>query len=376
MASAADAATWSRQETLNPAITKEDAFTDVSCVSATSCIGIGFDRYADKSFIENWNGTAWSLREQMPGEIRKISCMKSNYCMMVGTAAGGGAEVWTMLGAVGFGADHVSLPLPSGDSVQKLNDISCPAEEHCVVVGSLAEGTQSEPFAETWNGSTWKYVEQAYPYLPGGRAASGLLAVSCTSMTYCVGVGSYENKLTVHADIEVYRGGESWEPTPYLEQEGVTLQGVSCSAEWNCVAVGDVTEGSVTRPVAQETTSTNQWTFSIPATPAEAKGSVTLREISCTSPTSCIAVGSFANAVGGVSGHAPTEERTLAESWNGSAWSVQPSANLAGAKFDQLAGVSCTAEKACTALGADEPTALNGEEVTLGERWNGTWSRQ
>ena len=65
---------------------------------------------------------------------------------------------------------------------------------------------------------------------------------------------------------------------------------------------------------------------------------------------------------------------TLAERWNGSSWSVQPTANPGGIN-PELVDVSCTSARACTAVGS----AGNGGDVSgigaLAERWNGTsWS--
>jgi hypothetical protein len=57
---------------------------------------------------------------------------------------------------------------------------------------------------------------------------------------------------------------------------------------------------------------------------------------------------------------------TLAEVWNGSAWSAQ---RMPKVSFGVLSAVSCTTARACTAVGDYDPT--------LAERWNGTtWTIQ
>jgi hypothetical protein len=67
--------------------------------------------------------------------------------------------------------------------------------------------------------------------------------------------------------------------------------------------------------------------------------------------------------------------RTLAEHWNGSAWSVQPTPNVAGAQLNSLAAVSCPAANACTAVGND--SAGSSSTLTLAEVWHGSaWSVQ
>src|SRR5207245_8482353 len=66
---------------------------------------------------------------------------------------------------------------------------------------------------------------------------------------------------------------------------------------------------------------------------------------------------------------------TTAEAWNGSAWSVQPTPSPVGALTSELAGTSCISSTSCEAVGLHLTAA--GAEVTLAEVWNGTsWSVQ
>src|SRR6266446_5893085 len=63
---------------------------------------------------------------------------------------------------------------------------------------------------------------------------------------------------------------------------------------------------------------------------------------SCSSPVSCIAVGSFVREDGIGS--------ALAERWDGSTWGMVPTPNPAGASASSLAGVSCRSG-GCMAVG-------------------------
>jgi hypothetical protein len=96
-----------------------------------------------------------------------------------------------------------------------------------------------------------------------------------------------------------------------------------------------------------------------------------LSGISCTSATSCIAVGN-ANSAGG--------DVTLAERWDGTSWTIQPTPNPSGATDSDLSAVSCTSASACTAVGVTEtaPSANSaGSRAPLAERWDGTsWTIQ
>jgi hypothetical protein len=86
--------------------------------------------------------------------------------------------------------------------------------------------------------------------------------------------------------------------------------------------------------------------------------------VSCTSATSCMAVG----AAGGPNFNAAL----LADRWNGVTWSVVPVPKPKGAQSGDLASVSCTSPSACTAVGSWENSHVF---APLAERWNGiAWS--
>jgi hypothetical protein len=90
--------------------------------------------------------------------------------------------------------------------------------------------------------------------------------------------------------------------------------------------------------------------------------------VSCTSATSCKAVGSHAVATGNL------VNATLAEQWGGRHWKAQPTPNPARAGAAGFDAVSCTSASACMATGAS--LDQTGEsQFTLAESWNGTsWS--
>lgn len=54
---------------------------------------------------------------------------------------------------------------------------------------------------------------------------------------------------------------------------------------------------------------------------------------------------------------------TLAEAWDGTSWSIQPTVNPAG--FSELSGVACRSAGVCTAVGF--VTKPSGKTQTLAE---------
>ena len=91
-----------------------------------------------------------------------------------------------------------------------------------------------------------------------------------------------------------------------------------------------------------------------------------LRSVSCTGPTTCMAVGVW---------QSPTHSETLVEMWNGSSWSIVPSPNsgAVGSPSNELTGVSCFGPSFCAAVGS---LTLGGSPFTvpysLFETWNGS----
>jgi hypothetical protein len=76
--------------------------------------------------------------------------------------------------------------------------------------------------------------------------------------------------------------------------------------------------------------------------PVNPRGTAVLTGVSCFAPSACTAVGSFVNSVGILS--------TLAESWNGTSWSLEyPPAP--GGVHRLLRDVSCVPAGGCTAVG-------------------------
>ncbi len=198
------------------------------------------------------------------------------------------------------------------------------------------------------------------PGLPGGPAfqtdGTGISSsVSCTGRRFCVAVGSVGQggpTLTEQWD------GTRWSVAPRSAVLASALTSVACVNERFCVAVGYSANGS-TSPT---TTLAEMWdgqNWSVPATPNRAGGDNQLNGVSCTSRTSCTAVGFSRTS---------TSTQTLIERWNGAAWSIVGSPN-AGGTSSTLAGVSC-GRGYCVAVGSSAAGGLielwSGGSWTLG----------
>jgi len=230
------------------------------------------------------------------------------------------------------------VPTPSGAGDQ-LDGVSCLTSHFCMAVGG--------GLIEQWNGTSWSMI---------GSPVSGanLLAISCESSALCMAVGSQNNQTLA----EQWDGtGWSQLPTP-SEGSQASFSGVSCPTATFCVAVG----GAYGAPNGSPETYIADWTgASWNAVPSPDPGTSegypcaqrhacedALYGVSCFSANACLAVGGPYQAI--------------AESWDGSSWSVQPAPNPVNG--DELSGVACTGPSSCLVVGNQTPRST---EQTLAE---------
>jgi hypothetical protein len=147
-------------------------------------------------------------------------------------------------------------------------------------------------------------------------------------------------------------------PSPGNES---VLHSVACTSPASCVAVGSFS--TKVKPDSQHSL-VERWngtSWSVVRAPSPGTDT-TLRSVACASKTSCVAVGSSGTA------GTPNVQHGLVESWDGSSWSVVP-VQIPG-NPSSLQAVVCTLPTSCTALGWWSSTA--GAESALVESWNGT----
>jgi hypothetical protein len=236
----------------------------------------------------------------------------------------------------------LKVPLPAGAQAGLLASVSCPAAASCVAVGNYLSGSgRRTVLAETWNGAAWAIRPAA---VPPGASRSYLNGVSCLSPASCTAVGNYQSGKHSHVTLAERWNGSAWSIQPVPLPAGAArafLNSVSCTSASACIAVGSsLDSASNNSPLAERWDGTS---WSIQQTPAPAGGqAVILNGVSCPSATSCTAVGSY---------QASGVPFTLAETWDGTSWSVQPTANPASADDRALSGVSCRSAGVCTAVG-------------------------
>ena len=358
---------WSAQSPLTVPPLTEDKMSGVSCPSSSRCLAVGRNVAAEESFLELWNGSEWKFTNSaIAGEVKKISCPSTTYCIAVGASSGGGLSYWKATESGGtWTLSSGTPPTPSGGSSPILKDVACSAESACTAVGAYKAESTWKPLVERWNGTSWSV--QSAPNPSEGTAEEAMRAVSCSSSTSCVAVGTAASKPFAET-----WNGTSWSisapPNP-TGATAVSLKGVSCPSSSSCVLVGHYTVGGGYAKGLAEIWNGMTWSLMVVPTPAESEGGSELLGISCLSPRSCVAVGGRYNKVDSGELHLPSEERPLTDSWNGTEWTVQSNPPIASMTWGALSSVSCTTAIDCTATGNANPVTQKGESLTLGERF-------
>jgi hypothetical protein len=293
----------------------------VSCVSSTFCIGAGFS--GEDTQIEQWNGTTWAT---------------------------------------------VASPSYSGNQFTSMSAVSCVNVSFCAAVGDTEVAGSDVPYtpaAMMWNGLAWTLV--ALPTASPTQGDTVLNGVSCLSATWCIAVGSSRPTL----DVPTVPWAVSWNGTAWSSMTLPTtgdgeLNGIACDTATFCAAVGD-SYNTTNELALEEAFNGTQWTVAATSTAPPGPNSQ-LNSVSCAGTAFCAAVGY--QEPNGDNFYGAT---TLAEMWNGSAWSYVPSPNqdTTGNNHNLLDSVSCFSATGCAAVGA---VGQNGDEnsyLDMAEYWNG-----
>jgi hypothetical protein len=332
----ARASGWAVERSPNPAGATSSNLNAVSCATGSMCMAVGswtnedYPAYDAYPFSEQRDGRRWVIRA-MPNParagktiLRGVSCPSWNACTAVGNIGvphGPSpplAERWD-------GVRWIVQRLPKLGV--DLTGVSCPSASVCVAVGTTNSHVPFSPVLERWNGQTWSM--QRTPTRPGGA----LFAVSCAAGNSCMAVGSVDVADSPTQLAEHWNGSRwSIDTVPVLPD--AVVNAVSCPARNACIAVGAGITGFVER------WNGSAWSFEQPPALFSAGGV----GVSCWAVMGCLTV------------PAPT----LRLSSTG--WTAFPT------PAGELAGVSCTSGRTCTAVG-NSSTSTGLSFFALADRW-------
>jgi hypothetical protein len=367
---------WVRQDTPNPLV-PTSSLAGVSCPSASTCVAVG--QYFDQAgywatLAEVRNGTSWTAEptaDPAAGAtgvtLSGVSCTAADACTAVGSYVNSADDTVTLAEAWNGTAWAIQpTPNPAGSGESVLQAVSCTAADACTAAGYYVNsGTDTVTLAERWNGTAWAI--QATPN-PASSPDNELLGVSCSTPGRCVAVGYFISDQAAGTLAESWNGS-SWaiRATPHPSGDiDASLASVSCTSAVACTAVGGYASPAQAGETLAESWNGTSWTIRATPNVAGAHNNY-LSAVSCTGAGACTAAGDHA-AIG-------QPELTLAESWDGASWRIQATPSPPGAAVSNLSGVSCPAAGACTAVGTHVTPAATS--LTLAEAWDGkSWAIQ
>jgi hypothetical protein len=282
----------------------------------------------------------------MPGDssdiVVGVSCASPAFCVAVGQS-GPNATSTTLIET--WDGKHWSITPSPNSGASGLNGVACLNATNCVAVGHI--GSIGQALVETWDGRRWSIT----PSPKQGNGVSTLFAVSCAGPAFCTAVGFYETgpPLLTHVQIEMWNGIR-WSvrsgPSPGSGDSSFT--DVSCTSTTFCLALGSA---GPARHGLIETWDGTHWSIIAAPSPIGRSGYASLTHLSCTSPAFCMAIGGYSQST-----------VSLTEIWNGIRWS---NINNPAYSTSEVGAVSCTSPAFCVGAGGN----------ALIETWNGTaWS--
>lgn len=267
--------------------------------------------------------------------------------------------------------------------------VSCSSASDCIAIGSHLVKYESDsyqethigerylygrsPLAEHWDGSNWVRLSPIVPHEIDDYIESPFYRVSCTSATFCMLQGENFDFRKAGEEgglplLERWNGSElTLAPAvipsdAYVDAKGfrhVGLGLLSCVSSSYCLTIGGYQakdpEGN---PVSKNMTQVwNGKNWEIVATQAAEGAFVGPVDLSCISPTWCMAIGENTEA------GAPTVHISI---WNGVKWSTQPS-TYSGI----VQSLSCTSSTSCVMVGTNPKYGWE-EYSGLARVWNGS----
>jgi hypothetical protein len=313
----------------------------LSCMSHLSCLAVGG---FSNDHAEYWNGSTWTAERTVhttkESFLEAVACVSSATCIAVGQNEindGDAVAIGEVWDGTSWSLDATKTPYSPVQS--SLTGVSCPQPTFCMAVG--AAGGPYQFLAEDWNGTKWSVVKT--PAWPNNTAEPyGLSAISCVSAKFCMAVGALESA--------------AWNGTSWTVDTAGFANAVSCVSPTFCMSIYNYSEN---------TWNGTSWT-TLPMVPLPTWKSDGSRGymsgVSCTSAIACTVVGWYDNA------HTPGS--MLADSWNGTSWSIETTPIVVQTyQKETLASVSCTSGLDCTAVGTHD---VHNVLTTLGATDNGT----
>ena len=308
----------------------------------------------------------------------RVACPSATRCLLVGTFADSSATLraYASSGLVGPWSKGTEIAPPTNanaDPGVSLDALSCPSPSACIAAGSYTDrAIGGSPMVADWNSGTWsRGIELTLPFDQNSSRSSALSALSCSARTSCVAVGNYINAIDEVLSITATERDGHWgvlrvipppsdlgaapdEPS-YAGAEGLALlNDMSCTSATSCVAVGEYSSARRGQVGLIATLAHGRWSERAAPVPNDAVANPleALTSVSCRSGL-CVAVGYYSAH----NGTRPLVELETNGTWRIAGALVLPTGGRPG-QIDELDSVSCASSSSCVAVG--EYTTASG----------------
>ena len=322
----------------------------VTCTSASDCWAVvpgpGF-----QTAIEHWDGTSWQIFPMADPNgsyfyQQSIACTSASNCWIAGYYLDPKELVFRTLIEHWDGLSWQIFDSPNGtiNPNSFLNSVTCVSSSDCWAVGSNKSYVSEYTLIEHWDGASWSIVPSADP--PEDPPTNSLISVTCVSSSDCWAVGT--NAYSQHPPTIEHWNGNSWSLVGCPVPPGGTtphyyLESVVCTSSTNCWAVGFYNPQNLQQMI--ERWDGNSW--QLVSVPDVGDTGNVLYSATCASALDCWAVGYSQDTSG--------QQTALIERWDGNAWSVFSSPNVANSLLE---GVTCVSAWQCWSVGAGNGQTL------------------
>jgi hypothetical protein len=375
-----DGTTWT--SAIAPNSGADNYLSRVTCASTSDCWAVGHSSNAtidpqsfDQDLVLHWNGSVWLLDGTLPDptatyatDLAGVACASASECWAVGSIKPSGSGRSHITRWDGTSWTQVAAPDVPALPSNFLYGVTCVSGSNCWAVGFDFYGNVARSLTEHWDGTAWEIKDSPNTALDRNNYLGD---ITCVSGSDCWAVGSSTDSIGAQDQtLAMHWDGTAWSivstaPVDTSQVMETSFEGVACVSSSDCWAVG-YSQIQDYQAIIQHWNGA-AWTL-VPAALqlSDPTTKTILYDVACTSTSDCTAVGvQWSSALTGSGLY-----QTLVEHWDGSAWSIVPSANTAPDQDNILSGVTCTSSSDCWAVGSS-----NNYSQSLIERWDGSsWS--
>ena len=346
----------------NPNVGTQSQLNAVAAVSASDVWAVGFSTPSSgvkQTMTEHWNGTSWSVVPSpnvgpSANQLNGVAVVAANDIWAVGTSTSSSGVFQTLTEHWdGTSWNVVSSP-NLGTLGSSFNSVAAVSAKDIWAVGSFNGAGRT--LIEHWNGATWSVVSS-----PSVGTLTNLLtqvAIVSASDVWAVGYLTSCTGACVTQTLTENWNGTSWNvvPSPNVDPSSNVLSGVAVVAGNDVWAVGS--SGGISNPTQTLTEHWNGTSWSVVPSANVASSSNGLGAVAVVA----------ANDIWAVGASTLNFSETLIEHWNGSNWQVVKSLTV-GTQGNNLVGTAAITTRNVWAVGIDLTSITGSSMVPLIEQY-------